>query len=115
MHRGEAPPQAGIGNDGVPDHRPGEIEGLGARRQHHQPVGDVGRGERHRHVDVTGEGQVVVDLVSDQQEVVRPAEIGQRLQFLRRQTRPPGFCGEQRTTIRSRPVSAASSASRSIP
>jgi hypothetical protein len=52
-----------------------------------------------------GHGQVVMDLVGDEHQVVRGAEFGQRRAVPRRSRAvPPGLCGEQRITMRSVPV-----------
>jgi hypothetical protein len=55
--------QALMRDDDVADMRACDVEGLGRRRHHHQPVEDVGRGERHDGVLVAGHQQVVMDLV----------------------------------------------------
>ena len=65
-------------------------------------------------VAAAGKDQVVVDLVGDEEEVVRGQKSASARSSSRLQTRPPGLCGEQSTTMRSRPVSAAARASRSI-
>ena len=105
----------GIGDDDVADMRAGDVEGLGGRGHHHQPVGDLGRCQRHR--------QCASDRDRRGRGGSRPRS---RIRSWRWQnsatsrnsstvqTRPPGLCGEQRISIFSRPVICASQASKSI-
>ena len=83
MDGGKAPAQIGVGDDDVAGHRAGDVEGLGAGGQHHRPVQHLRRRQRHRHVPVTRQHEVVVNLVRDQDhQVALGSELGQRAKLL---------------------------------
>ena len=63
--------------------------GLRDRRSHHDPVGKIRKGEGRLELRAV-KNQILIDLVREDPEVVRPGDLADRPQVLGAQDRPGG-------------------------
>src|SRR2546430_12269888 len=80
--RGEALAERGVRDHGEPELETGEVPGLARRHERDRPLGNLGIERGDRDVAVTREHEVTVDLVRDDRDPAREAELSYALELL---------------------------------